>query len=147
MKNGHQLMLTCLTHSGEARAVRLVQGWAGSGHLAECCPPNPRPQVEKTSRCEAAAGHRFTQCTQPCSCWEYLPGFAEGSKPVLGRLTRGADIRNACEVSSISILCYGPCDREPSMQFDDDLEEEAAPPKPFYRKWKFYRNTFVFLAR
>ena len=33
------------------------------------------------------------------------------------------------------------------MQFEMDLEEEAAPKKPFWRRWKFYRNSFVFLAR
>lgn len=38
-------------------------------------------------------------------------------------------------------------DPSPGVQFDDDLEEEAASEKPFWRKWKFYRNSFVFLVR
>ena len=33
------------------------------------------------------------------------------------------------------------------LQFDDDLEEEATRRKPFWRRWKFYRNTFLFLFR
>lgn len=33
------------------------------------------------------------------------------------------------------------------MQFELDLEGEPVPKKPFWRRWKFYRNSFVFLAR
>lgn len=31
-------------------------------------------------------------------------------------------------------------------QFNEDLEDEAKAKKPFWRRWKFYRNTFLFLA-
>jgi len=33
------------------------------------------------------------------------------------------------------------------VQFDDDMEEEAALKKPFWKRWKFYRNAFLFLVR
>lgn len=41
----------------------------------------------------------------------------------------------------------GHVNPEAVVQFDDDLEEEATLKKPFWKRWKFYRNTFVFLFR
>ncbi|CAK0787367.1 hypothetical protein CVIRNUC_010587 [Coccomyxa viridis] len=38
-----------------------------------------------------------------------------------------------------------PSSNEEDFKFDDDLEEEATQKKPFWRRWKFYRNTFLFL--
>lgn len=32
-------------------------------------------------------------------------------------------------------------------QFNEDLDDETKATKPFWRRWKFYRTTFLFLTR
>lgn len=33
------------------------------------------------------------------------------------------------------------------LQFDEDIDDETKTKKPFYLKFKFYRNTFLFVTR
>lgn len=33
------------------------------------------------------------------------------------------------------------------LQFNEDLDDEAKAKPPFWRRWKFYRTSFLFLTR